>query len=259
MYFRLTLDDVLHFNCDDKPPADANLVDIATIAFNNELVIAHQIRLLKKYFLDPYAYTVADNSTDPLKQEKIMRLCRELDTAYIRLPGIPCKRINSSLSHGFALNWIYKNYFHKRKADFFGFLDHDIYPVRPIKIRKILQETTLYGLTQSRIVPGQGFRWYLHPGLCFFKYDYVKNKKVNFMPGYGCDTGGGNWRSLYQDFDRTILVPLAPHYVRLREGDDPQVDNFIEYTGDWLHTCNGSNWRKTPDKNDLIDELLNKY
>jgi len=259
MYFQLTLDDVPHFNCDDKPLADRDRIDIATIACNNELVISHQIRLLGKHLLDPHYYTIADNSTERDKQELIRQLCEKNGIGYIKLPPVTCKTVNSNLSHGWALNWVYMHYINKRQAKYFGFIDHDIYPFRPAKILEQLQEVKLYGLTQSRNVPGIGFRWYLWPGLCFFDYDYVKDRKLNFMPGDGCDVGGKNWKPLYSDFDRTKIPPLRQAYVRLRDGDDPETDNHVEYIGDWLHTCNGSNWRKTPDKNDLVDELLNRY
>ncbi len=57
----LKFDTVFHFNCDNKPLSDKSRIDIITVAFNNDRVIAQQIRLLSKYILDPYYYTVIDN------------------------------------------------------------------------------------------------------------------------------------------------------------------------------------------------------
>lgn len=246
-------DNVLHFKCNNKPLADTNQLDLITFAFNNENVIAHQIRLLRKYILDPYQYTVVDNSPDLTKREKILRLCKNFDVAYISLPPNPYTGKYPSLSHGLALNWIYQHYISHRKAAYFGFIDHDIFPISPTKIMDFLQNNYVYGLLQEREK-----LWYLWAGFCFFNYSYVADKKLDFMPYKGTDTGGANWRPIYRYLDKEKIPRLKHEYGRLRDGDDPQSDWF-EYIGDWLHTFNASNWKKVKDKNILVDRLLNKY
>jgi len=252
-----SFEDALYVNCDNRPLADRNRIDIVTVAFNNEEVIAHQIRLLDKYLLDSYCYTVADNSSDPAKQDKIMKLCEKHNVPYIKLRKYFYSDINPNISHGTALNWIYKNYIYPRNARYFGFIDHDIFPVSPTKITDSLQSGNIYGLVQER----EKF-WYLWAGFCFFKFDYVKDLKVNFMTrrimGGRGDTGAGNWGPLYSKMDKTRLPLLKHEYGRLREGDDPQAD-FVEYIGDWLHTINASNWKKVREKDSLVSELLNQY
>lgn len=249
----LTFDKVLHINCDNKPLDDRYKLDLVTVAFNNDKVIAQQIRLLNKYLLDPYHYTIADNSPDPLKREKIMELCKESDVPYIQLPKNPFSSKDPSLSHGAALTWIFKNFIKSRRADFFGFIDHDIFPIQPTKIMDSLQESPVYGLIQER-----DEIWYLWAGFCFFQYDYIRNCKINFMPAIGYDTGGGNWESIYSKLDKGTVPDLKHVYGILRDGNDPQSD-WVEYIGDWLHTFNASNWKKVRDKDHLVDELLNKY
>lgn len=245
--------EVLYFNCSDYVLTDRNCLDIVTVAFNNEKVIEQQHRLLNKYLKPPFYYTVADNSTDPDKQKKIMKLCESNDIAYIRLPENPYSSESPSLSHGIALNWIYDNYVYKRKADYFGFLDHDIFPIHPTNVIEQLQKSNIFGLLQER-----SNKWYLWAGLCFFKYAYVKNKKLNFMPGDGLDTGGSNWESIYSKLNKNELVSLKHEYGQLREGKEPQSDLY-EKIGDWLHTFNASNWKKIQYKDDLVDDLLNKF
>lgn len=245
---------VLHINCENKSLFDKNRVDIITVAFNNDEVIRHQIRLLNKYLLDPYCYTVADNSSDPTKQDKITEICKQFDVSYIRLPKNPYNEINPSLSHGLALNWIYRNYVCSRKANFFGFIDHDIFPVYPTTIINSLRSSNVYGLVQER-----GQMWYLWPGFCFFKYDFIKNRKVDFMPIRGNDTGGGNWRSIYSSINKEIIPMVKHEYRKLRDGEDPQED-WVEYIGDWLHTFNASKWKKVKEgKDTLVNEILNKH
>lgn len=252
--FNLTpFNNVLHMNCNNRPLKNPQILDIATIAFNNSEVIAQQIRLLKKYLLDPHHYTVVDNSPDPLKKEQIMLLCENSGIAYIRLPENPYTGKDASLSHGVALNWVVRHFLRPRKANYFGFIDHDIFPVRSTTIIDCLQVANIYGLMQEK-----ENIWYLWPGFCFFKREFVKRKKMNFMPDKGVDTGGGNWKSLYSKLDKSKIHILKHEYGRLREGDDPQADWF-EHIGDWIHTFNASKWKKIKDKDSLVNKLLNKY
>ncbi len=249
----ITFDKGFHFNCDNKPLTDKRKLDIATIAFNNEQVIAEQVRLLNKNLLDPYCYTVADNSCDPAKQELIMRICEELQVGYIKLPRNFYNRRAPSSSHGLALNWVYKNYIRPRQAHFFGFTDHDIYPTRPTSIIGFLEKSPVYGLIQEREEV-----WYLWPGFCFFKRDYIKDKDLNFMPSKRGDTGAGNWASVYSKLDKSKVPCLRHEYSQLGEREN----NLIEYIGDWLHTFNASNWRKVEgqeNKSNLVTEILSKY
>ncbi len=253
LYNLLTFDNVLHFNCNNKPLNNPERLDIVTIAFNNDMVIEHQVRLLNKYLLDPYHYTIADNSSDPAKQEKIMQIAKKTDISYIFLPKNPFTGIDPSLSHGSALNWIFRNYIKHRKAKFFGFIDHDIFPVQPTRVVDSLQENPVYGLIQER-----GDVWYLWPGFCFFQHDYTKDKKINFMPSKACDTGGGNWKSIYSELDKSKIPQLKHKYDQLRKGGVARSD-WVEYIGDWLHTFNASGWFKIKNKDNLVDALLNKY
>lgn len=245
---------MLHINCENKSVLDKNRVDIITVAFNNDKVIRQQIRLLNKYILDSYYYTVADNSSDPTKQDEIAQICNQFEVSYIRLPRNPYNEISPSLSHGIALNWLYKNYVSPRKATFFGFIDHDIFPVRPTTIINYLKSSNVYGLVQEREQ-----MWYLWPGFCFFSYAFVKGCKVDFMPIKGCDTGGGNWHPIYSSMNREMIPQVKHEYRSLRNGGDPQGD-LVEYIGDWLHTFNASKWKKVNEGKDLlVDKLLKEY
>ena len=247
--FNETFDTVMHFNCDNKPLPDTDRIDIVTVAFNNKHVIAHQIRLVQKNLLDGHHYTVADNSADPQKQKEIMQLCHESAATYVKIPNNPYSGSDPSMSHGMALNWIYENYLKPRQAKFFGFLDHDVFPVHPTQIMGFLHNYYVYGLIQEREET-----WYLWPGFCFFQYDYVKDKRVDFRPGGGRDTGGQNWESIYANLDKSKIPYLIQECVPLlSDGSD------VICCGDWLHLYNASNWTKTQDKTELFNELLNKY
>jgi len=227
------------------------LVDLATIAFNNVAVIAEQARLLKKYLADPFAHTVFDNSSDPDCSQSIEAVCRSLDVGYIRLPRSPVA--TPSESHGLALTWAYRNHLAPRGADYFGFLDHDVFPIRQTRLIELVQDQGVAGHLQQR-----GDRWYLWPGFCFFARGLVGDLKLDFMPAPGVDTGGAIWEPLYSKLDRSALPQLPHRYEGLREGGDPQRD-LVEYIGDWLHMINASGWKDSPGKQALFDELLSGY
>jgi hypothetical protein len=66
----LSFANTFHINCADRP-VGPDEIDLVSVAFNNEQVIDQQSRLLRKYLLDPFCYTVADNSSDPEKRRKV--------------------------------------------------------------------------------------------------------------------------------------------------------------------------------------------
>jgi len=165
-YYRTKFQNCLHINCNNKELYDKNILDIVTVSFNNEYVISYQIKLLKRNILDPYFYTIIDNSVDSKKQKKILKLCKRFNIGYIRAPINPYTNNFPSASHGSTLNWIYKNYLKPRKANFFGVIDHDIFPIRSTRIISPLKKQYIYGHLQERKEI-----WYLWAGFCFFNFN----------------------------------------------------------------------------------------
>lgn len=79
-------------------------LDLVTIAFNNEIVIDYQIKLIRKYFSDDYQYTVVDNSSDESRQKRIETICVENGVNYLLPPQNPFYGQLGSPSHGITLN-----------------------------------------------------------------------------------------------------------------------------------------------------------
>jgi hypothetical protein len=236
-----------------KTLTNRNLVDLVTVAFNNDRVIAHQIRLIKKYMHDPYIHLIADNSSDPIMRQKIFKICRKNSVSYIHIPSHPYLGVNGSDSQGSAQNWVYRHYIIPRQAVCFGFLDHDIFPIHLTGLMDILKKQKIYGHIQKR-----ENKWYLWAGFCFFERSFVQGKMLNFIPGDGLDTGGMNWSVLYEAIDLSKLIVPKHEYGHLREGNTPQSD-WYEILGDWVHTFNASGWMDVAPKMRLVDDLLNKY
>ncbi len=172
---------------------------IISVAFNNPTLVEKQIELIKKFSDEDTVFVVADNSSVQEKRKENEAVCKKTGTLYVGLPKNPRKQ--PSLNHGIALNWIYANFVRKIKPFSFGFIDHDIFPTGKITAQEILKKYPLYGLRQERALNSKTM-WYMWAGYCFFRYDFIKDNRLNFSSvvvsdwhGYcGLDTGGGNWR-----------------------------------------------------------------
>jgi hypothetical protein len=250
-------------------PESNRQCDLITVAFNNVETIERQIHFVRKYFMKEgeYNYIVADNSTNPAIQREIEALCSDT-IAYVRLPkNYLTQTRGGSYSHGTALNWLYRHVVRKRQPCYFGFVDHDLLPIRPADPVENLCRQPLYGLVKER-----GSWWYLWAGFCFFRFDFVKHRKVDFLPAKPkdiyLDTGGSNWYSIYSQVDRESL-PWASYAYELvggaEEREDNWADSMVEYIdGAWLHTMDASNWYgvaadKLQLKEDAVRAILKDY
>ena len=121
---------------------------------------------------------------------------------YLRLPPNPWTRRNDSRSHGIALNWVWRNVIKPGAPHAFGFIDDDMFPVAPVDPFAPLATHAFYGDTRTA-----GPRWFLWAGYCFFRYDAVADKRLDFGLDWfvGLDTGGANWDVLYRDVDPKSL------------------------------------------------------
>lgn len=228
-------------------------IDLVTVAFNNVQVLKHQHRLLKKYLQDQFNYTIADNSSDLQKREIIKEFCIKNSITYLSLPPSPYSILQSSRSHGLAINTIYYNYFKKYNCNYFGILDHDIFPIKPTQLIQQIEPMGLFGLKQFR-----ESRWYLWPGFSFFRSNLVYNLNLNFLPCSGLDTGGSNWEPLFSKINHENLSPLTQTQHSFREGKVVQSDMY-EMLGDWMHTYNASNWLEVQGKDEIIDKILSEF
>jgi hypothetical protein len=277
---RRNFDTTFHINCSNHAVGN-DMLDLVTVACNNDYTIEQQARLLNKYLTDSFCYMVADNSTIPLKQQKILDICRKSNIAYIRLPsnpltttwldgyshGMALSRVYYShikprvalffgfgcYSHGMALNWVYYNYIKPRAAPYFGFLDHDIYPVKMTSIKNVLKRQPIFGDRHF-----DASVWYLYPGFCFFRRDSVLGKALDFTPNKGRNTGFSNWGPIYSEIDPvTIEFPSVSSH-KLRDSENSQLSTYV-MIGDWIHTYNASYSIKELPKEDSIEKLLGQF
>ena len=202
-FFTLVKKSILMLNLSLEPLIGKS-VDIITIAFNNAELIRYQNQFLRKFLFDKYCHIIVDNSTDAKIRLQLQQWCSEEKIAYVGLPKNYLNRVGASYSHAAALNYAYKHIVKKRQPFVFGQIVHVLFQITKGSILSKLQNQPIYGLLRLR-----DKCWYLSAIMSFFCYDYVRGKKVDFMPvtpdKFYLDSGGGNWYSLYSSLDLNKL------------------------------------------------------
>lgn len=245
-----------HSNLSFESLSQKNSVDLITIAFNNDKVIELQIKYLRKYIQENFTHIVSDNSSDPVKSLRIRKLCKENNVAYLRLPKNHLNLIGASYSHAAALNYTYHNIVGKRQPTYFGFIDHDIFPIAPICVSSYLQNQPCYGAKRQR-----GDFWYLSAIMSFFDFSAICNLKVDFMPTKPdgttyLDSGGGNWYGFYSKLNTANLCFATERMEDFRIGGNRHSDQIEIFDEKWIHTINGSYWKNVQPKENLIENIL---
>ncbi|CDX57180.1 conserved hypothetical protein [Mesorhizobium plurifarium] len=203
---------------------------LLTVAFDDPRCLDLQLRLTEGLVRHDL-HIVADNSVSDASADENRRVCANRGAAYVRLPANPWTVKNPSRSHGAALNWMWRNVLEPAAPAAFGFLDQDLFPTQPCDPFEPLEATAFYGDLRWA-----GARWFLWAGYCFFRFDAVGRKPLDFGLDWfaGLDTGGANWEVLYRHVDpnavpqRPITAFAALPGIELRQA-------YCEWRGSWLH------------------------
>lgn len=232
-----------------------------SIAFNAPEMIKHQIALMGKFYSDPYEMIIVDNSDLPKAEAAIKNTCLSSGIKYERSPAAWNR---GSESHGNCLNWVLKNIVIPSDYRYFAFMDHDIFPIRKVKMLETVRLHGLFGVPQAWTK-----NWYLWPGLVFFDREMInkfcQEELLDFRPvPEKWDTGGSMWLQLYSKIPMESIpkVFMKRHAVRDRM-DSPQLDSYETINDDWMHVLNGSMWMPSrpgeAPKNILMDKIISKY
>jgi hypothetical protein len=63
----------------------------------------------------------------------------------------------------------------------FGFIDHDIFPIKPYSLLHKIGNQDFYGRLIDRTPENNNRKlWYLWAGFCFFQFERIKHLKMNF-------------------------------------------------------------------------------
>lgn len=172
---------------------------------------------------------VFDNSRNLCKRKLIEACCEKYQIRYLSLPYNYTKHPNRS--HGMAMTWVFKNVIKKLKPTLFGYLDHDMLPVKPINRNLFDRNKSCFGvLNEGRDC------WNLWAGYSFFRFSDVEKLPLNFLYDFsvGVDTGGRNWRCFYKNlaysnFEYTNNRAIS---IRLNNGFEGVVQ-LIDSS--WIH------------------------
>lgn len=244
----------------DKLPDGA--FDLITVAFNNFTLIEYQDKFLKCFIKDNYNRIIIDNSTDLAIAQKIERFCVDNSISYVKVPKNYLNLIGVSYSHANAVNYYHKHFCLKRAPQYFGILDHDIFPISPLRLRDYLTSQKAFGPLRER----GDKAWYLSAVITLLDFsDQVFNKHFDFLPaqvdGHYLDTGGCNWYGIYSKLDKNSMRFPTEEFDTLRDGGDYHGDTIELYDNKkWIHTINGSCWKAVkPGKELCIIQKLDSY
>ncbi len=194
-----------------KSPRSGNLASVreqirgrnalVTIAYGDAEAIRWQAALVRE-FVPNVIHIIADNTPGEHSAGLVASAANETDLPYLWLPGIAWKRGTTSRSHGLALNWVWRNLILPGKPTAFGFLDHDLFPIRFSDPFAELASQPFYGH-----VRWSGERWFLWAGFCMYRFSHVQSLPLDFGQDWflGLDTGGGNWSVLYSPLETSHL------------------------------------------------------
>lgn len=210
---------------------------LVAIAFNDAGFVARQIALVRTNVAD-CVHLIADNSTDAAAAGQIEAIAAAAGCDYLRLRSGPwLKPEQGGRSHGLAMTWVWRNLLLPARPVAFGFIDHDIFPMRTTDPFAPLQNHAVAGQMRNR--SGGRERWYLWAGFCFFRFDAVEHRALNFSLDWaaGLDTGGANWFALYRHLQPWEVADLGVRHEPIGDGE---AGLRLEWVGDWLHAGNFS-------------------
>jgi hypothetical protein len=229
---------------------------LVVIAFEQPQVLEWLFQLSKKNLKDFYLL-VFDNSKNNLQKNLVKEICKKNSIPYLELPDSFARHPNRS--HGLAMTWIFHRIIKKIQPLTFGYLDHDMYPIKPINQADLFpKDQNFYGLINESTN-----YWNLWAGYCFYRFSSVSSKSLNFLYDFsrGTDTGGRNWPYLYQGNNKSLIKFANYSAPVISLGDDysNMIINLIDKS--WVHVGGvgyGDNFsKKSIFHQELVERITN--
>jgi len=225
---------------------------VVTVAFNHPEFIDVQLKEMNELCIDPYISLIADNSDDRRARKEIRRVTEINGGLYLSLPLNPHNGTSFySGSHGWALNYVYKNVLQKlrNKQIIFMTMDHDLFPFKSFSIKGMLGKSSCYGCVQER---DNG--WYYWPGFSIYNVNMVGDS-IDFMPCDGLDTGGSIYLNYLRHFDKQLFrraterkVFIYDDLLKMNNEHEFEITDQSSYiwiiNESFVHIIDGSNWSK---------------
>lgn len=232
--------------------ATPGVLEFYLICYNNNFCVEYQINTINHFCKDPYNIIIIDSNcgTNLANSHEKEALCKKYNVKYIKMPlSLECKRLNPSNILGRKLNWTYNNLILPRNPTYFAFLDQDFFMIKDFSIISHLDKWGMWGdlMEMSGKDSGSFHKsdikdspWVLHPWLSFYKLDFIRNYKMDWMPCENFDTGGTNWYNFISKANlkkadywfRDNIIMYYPFAKQSNAGFPPYEKHYCSFLGD---------------------------
>jgi hypothetical protein len=217
---------------------------IFSFAFNRPDILQYQITSLQKFIVGEYDINIVYDTRDNQYYDQFKKICDDNDVSFhhhlSESGGTP------SFYNAQAIKWIYDTVISKEDDCYVMLLDHDMFLIDELDIRKEMSVYDIIGCLQSREQVK-----YVWPGLCLFKKSSVEHIEFDFYPqtvdGQMLDTGGGTYKLLSDEnikfMDTGVDYPEEYKGIDLK--DEKITGGYgyeLHFDNKFLHFRNASNW-----------------
>ncbi len=231
-------------------------LSLFTVGFGRSDLLTEQKRLLDKNLRDSFKLTLLDNTPIEQNQLNMRNACERAGVTYVQV-------ISEKHEHPDALK-LAAEIAVETDAEYWGCLDHDIFPTKPVEMIPLIQVAGFYGLSQTYTARmSEERKQYLWPGWCFFSRDWLAGRVPDFYgirggPIWDHGDAGSNLHSLFTPEDWARLPARTHEYRSIREEDGAGLQSYgMEvFDGAWTHFTNASNWKAVPRPNERTQLLL---
>lgn len=228
-----------------------NKIEFYLLCYNNTFCVEYQIKTLRAFCKDPFEIIIIDTNCGEFKENSLekKKMCEHYGVTFLTLPNhLSNKHLEIPKILGNKLNFVYYNLIKKRKPKYFAFLDQDFFMIRPFTIIDFLDKHGMYGdvmeadnyrsnsFKKEDIIDGP---WVLHPWLSFYKYDFIKDYSMNWLPCPHLDTGGMNWEAFFKHKNldkrdywfRENIITYYPFVKQSNAGEHPYENHYFNFLG----------------------------
>lgn len=218
---------------------------IVIIAFNKPDLLIKQVEKIQQFCTDDHDVIVVDNSNKKDAIEGIRHHATRLGCQYMKTNS---GNSDGSLSHSFAANLSYIKL--KDSYDYFLYLDHDCFPVKPFSVIENLGDNVIAGIGQNKS------KTYVWPGCVMFKKDDLIDFGTNRE--FQLDTGGNLYKVMEHYGHEKCLFFDEQYCENIHFKSDTRYSYYsLINDGMFFHMVGGSNWMGIEKNEERINSLLN--
>jgi hypothetical protein len=242
-------------------------IEFYILCYNSLFCCEYQIKCINQFCKDEFKIIIIDSNQgcNLLNSKQKELICKQKKVDFITLPDMPeiQKNDSASIILGKKLNYVYYNYVLQRNPKYFAFIDQDMFMVKPFTVIDFLEKNGMWGdVMEVGNYPKSGGNngmekqninenpWVLHPWLSFYKLDFVKPYKLNFLPGgknengdLQFDTGGENYEAFIRKINvkketywmRENIIMYYPFYEISNVGPSPYEKHYFNYNNEKVY------------------------